>query len=84
MKIILVNTFCRIPHCAILNEHLKVLAAKFPTTKFLKAISTTCIPNFPDKNLPSIFIYFEGDLKKQIVGPFELRGPNISQDGKYF
>ena len=25
------------------------LAPKFPTTKFLKAISTTCIPNYPDK-----------------------------------
>ena len=48
-----------IPLCALINEYLNRLAPKFPTTKFLKAISTTCIPNYPDKNLPTIFVYFE-------------------------
>ncbi|XP_069684658.1 viral IAP-associated factor homolog [Periplaneta americana] len=69
-----------IPLCSLLNQHLSQLAVKFPATKFLKSISTTCIPNFPDSNLPSIFIYFEGDLKKQLVGPLEFRGMNITVD----
>lgn len=56
---------------------------KFPATKFLKSISTTCIPNYPDKNLPTVFVYFEGDLKKQLVGPFEFRGMNLTYDGKF-
>lgn len=30
---------------------------QFPTTKFVQSISTSCIPNYPDKNLPSIFVY---------------------------
>lgn len=60
---------------------MSVLAAKFPATKFIKSISTTCIPNYPDKNLPTIFIYYEGDLKKQYVGPFELRGMSLTCDG---
>ncbi len=60
------------------------LAIRFPHTKFLKAISTTCIPNFPEKNLPSIFIYFEGIIKKQIIGPVELRGEKLTADGKYW
>lgn len=72
----------RIPFCALINEHIRQLAAKYPTTKFLKAIYTTCIPNFPEKNLPTVFIYYEGDMKKQFVGPLELRGPNLSQDGE--
>merc|ERR1711874_82484 len=38
---------------ALINEYMNRLAPKFPTTKFLKAISTTCIPNYPDKNLPT-------------------------------
>jgi hypothetical protein len=59
---------------------MKQLAAKFPTVKFIKSISTTCIPNYPDKNLPTIFVYFEGALKTQIVGPLEFRGPNLTQD----
>lgn len=71
----------RIPLCALINQHLNTMAAKFPTVKFLKSISTTCIPNFPDKNLPTIFIYFEGDMKKQIIGSTEFRN-NLSQDGK--
>lgn len=69
-----------IPLCALINQHLSQLAVKFPATKFLKSISSTCIPNFPDSNLPTIFIYFEGDLKKQMVGPLEFRGMNLTVD----
>ncbi|CAH1975434.1 unnamed protein product [Acanthoscelides obtectus] len=57
---------------------MRMLAAKYPTVKFLKSISTVCIPNYPDSNLPTIFIYFEGELKHQITGPLELRGPNLT------
>jgi len=56
-----------IPLCALINQYLTQLAAKFPTVKFLKSISTTCIPNYPDKNLPTIFVYHEGNMKNQIV-----------------
>lgn len=73
--------FFRIPLCALLNQHLNELARKFRHTKFLKSIAQTCIPNFPESNLPSMFVYFEGDLKKQIVGPIEFRGPNITLEG---
>ncbi|KAK6628333.1 hypothetical protein RUM43_002145 [Polyplax serrata] len=69
-----------VPLCALINQYLTKLALKFPATKFIKSISTTCIPNYPDKNLPTIFIYFEGELKQQIVGPFQLRGMNLSCD----
>ncbi|XP_037032763.1 viral IAP-associated factor homolog [Bradysia coprophila] len=64
--------------CALINQFMADLATRFPHTKFLKAISTTCIPNFPEKNLPSIFIYFEGNIKKQIIGPVELRGEKLT------
>ncbi|CAH1186447.1 unnamed protein product [Phyllotreta striolata] len=69
-----------IPLCALINEHMKQIAAKFPAVKFLKSISTTCIPNYPDKNLPTIFVYFEGDLKTQLAGPLAFRGPNLTQN----
>lgn len=58
-----------IPLCALLNQHLAELAHKFRSTKFLKSISTTCIPNYPDKNLPTIFVYYEGNMVKQFIGP---------------
>jgi len=67
-----------IPLCALINQHLASLAAKFPSTKFIKSISTTCIPNYPDKNLPTLFVYFEGALKEQFVGPIVLRGMKLT------
>ncbi|XP_064597361.1 phosducin-like protein 3 [Liolophura sinensis] len=69
-----------IPLCKLINQHFTNLARKFPQTKFLKSVSSVCIPNYPDKNLPTIFVYFEGDLKKQWVGPQEFGGMNLTQD----
>ncbi|CAG5114742.1 unnamed protein product, partial [Candidula unifasciata] len=69
-----------IPLCKLVNNYLQNLARKFPQTKFLRSVSSVCIPNYPDKNLPTIFVYFEGDLKKQWIGPFALGGMNLKQD----
>lgn len=66
------------PLCALLNQFLNDLAVRFPQTKFIKSIASTCIPNFPEQSLPSIFIYYEGELQKQIVGPYEFRGDKIN------
>lgn len=69
-----------IQQCALINQYMQQLAAKFPYTKFLKAIAQTCIPNFPEKNLPSVFVYYEGDMKKQFIGSQELRGTSLTID----
>ncbi|NXA40985.1 PDCL3 protein, partial [Eudromia elegans] len=69
-----------IPLCALINQHMQALARKFRDVKFLKAISTTCIPNYPDKNLPTIFVYLEGDIKAQFIGPLVFGGMNLTRD----
>ncbi|KAL5013124.1 hypothetical protein ScPMuIL_007394 [Solemya velum] len=69
-----------IPLCKIVNHHLTNLARKFPETKFLRSVSDVCIPNYPDKNLPTIFIYCDGEMKKQFIGPHEFRGTNLTQN----
>ncbi|RUS83547.1 hypothetical protein EGW08_008726 [Elysia chlorotica] len=69
-----------IPLCKLVNNYLCNLARKFPATKFLRSVSSVCIPNYPDKNLPTIFVYFEGELKKQWVGPLALGGMSLKQD----
>lgn len=71
-----------IPLCTLINQHLSTLARKFPQTKFLKSISTTCIPNYPDRNLPTIFVYFEGEMKAQFIGPLVFGGMNLKVEGK--
>lgn len=77
-----VLVFYRIPLCALINQHLNGLARKFRDVKFIKAISTTCIPNYPDKNLPTIFVYLEGDIKAQFIGPLVFGGMNLTRDGE--
>ncbi len=69
-----------IPLCALLNQQMTELAGKFPDVKFLRAISTTCIPNYPDRNLPTVFYYRNGDLKGQLAGPLEFRGMSMTRD----
>ncbi|NWT17080.1 PDCL3 protein, partial [Vireo altiloquus] len=69
-----------IPLCALINQHMSGLAKKFRDVKFIKAISTTCIPNYPDKNLPTIFVYLEGDIKAQFIGPLVFGGMNLTRD----
>ncbi len=59
---------------------MQQLAFKFPSVKFVKSVSTTCIPNYPDKNLPTIFVYFENELKQNIVGPLAFNGMNLKVD----
>ncbi|KAF5959719.1 hypothetical protein HYC85_000928 [Camellia sinensis] len=38
------------------------------TTKFVKIISTDCIPNYPDCNLPTLLVYNNGAVKANYVG----------------
>lgn len=69
--------------CALINNHLRQLAMKFPHTKFIKSLVQLCIPNFPESNLPAIFVYHEGELKKQILGSDSFGSSKLKQDGKF-
>ncbi|XP_075708793.1 phosducin-like protein 3 [Rhinoderma darwinii] len=69
-----------IPLCTLINQHLAVLARKFKDVKFVKAISTTCIPNYPDKNLPTVFVYLGGEIRAQFIGPLVFGGMNLTRD----
>lgn len=69
-----------VPYCTLVNQHLNQLAPKFRETKFLKSVSTNCIPNYPDHNLPTIFIYRDGQLCKQFVGPNAFGGMKLKVD----
>ncbi|PRQ22657.1 putative thioredoxin-like protein [Rosa chinensis] len=49
-------------------QFLEDLAIKYPATKFVKIISTDCIPNYPDRNLPTLLVYNSGAVKANHVG----------------
>ena len=47
---------------------LEELASRYPGTKFVKIVSTDCIPNYPDCNLPTLLVYHHGAVKGTHVG----------------
>ncbi|KAK7266909.1 hypothetical protein RIF29_19570 [Crotalaria pallida] len=57
-----------IPECGLLMQSVEELAVRYPATKFVKIISTDCIPNYPDRNLPTLLVYNNGAVKGNYVG----------------
>ncbi|KAI8002304.1 Phosducin-like protein 3 [Camellia lanceoleosa] len=56
------------PECGLLLQCLEQLATKYPATKFVKIISTDCIPHYPDCNLPTLLVYNNSAVKANYVG----------------
>jgi hypothetical protein len=50
-----------------INEVFEQLCKKYPFTKFVKSISTKCVPNFPDSNLPYILYYRNSKLVRAFL-----------------
>ena len=63
---------------------MHTLSKKFPAVKFLRSVSDMCIANYPDKNLPTLFIYFEGQMKEKFIGPEAFGNLNFTVEGNFF
>ncbi|ETE62777.1 Phosducin-like protein 2, partial [Ophiophagus hannah] len=70
-----------IPMCTLVNTHLSLLAIKFPETKFVKAIAKSCIENYHDNCLPTIFVYKDGKIEGKLIGVVEFGGTAITVEG---
>ncbi|KAF9607273.1 hypothetical protein IFM89_033480 [Coptis chinensis] len=57
-----------IAECGVVLNCLEELATKYPVTKFVKIVSTDCIQNYPDRNLPTLLVYNNGAVKATYVG----------------
>lgn len=62
----------------LLGEIWRDLARKFGDVKFCQMQANLCIEGYPDKNTPTILVYKDGDIKKQVVTLRELRGDKTS------
>lgn len=65
-----------------MNHHFSRLAQKFPDTKFLRILDSSCVPNYPEKYLPTVFIYENGCLRNSMMGDQECGGRNVLEEGK--
>lgn len=60
--------------CAILNQCLGSLAEQYPETKWVKIISTECIPGYNDDFLPTLLLYHEKKCQKTIIHALKTMG----------
>lgn len=51
----------------LLTELWRELARKFGDIKFCEIRGDMCIENYPDRNTPTILVYHEGDLMRQVI-----------------
>lgn len=67
----------------LLTELWREMARKFGDIKFCEIRADLCIDGYPERNTPTILVYRDGDIKKQIVTLRELKGQHTAIKGIY-
>ena len=65
----------------LLTELWRDLARKFGEIKFCEMRADLCIEGYPERNTPTILIYRNGDIRKQLVTLRELGGQSTTLEG---
>jgi hypothetical protein len=65
----------------LLVELWRELASRFGNIKFCQIQADMCIEGYPEQHTPTILIYKDGDIKRQIVTLQSLRGENTRFEG---
>ncbi|KAK5940884.1 Proteolipid protein 2 [Knufia obscura] len=58
----------------VLQEIWRELAQKYGDVKFCQIRADMCIEGYPEKNCPTILVYKDGDIRRQIVTLQEMQG----------
>jgi hypothetical protein len=66
----------------LLIEIWRELARQFGDVKFCQIQADLCIEGYPDRNTPTVLVYKDGDIRKQLVTLRELNGPKTTIHGK--
>ncbi|RYH12678.1 hypothetical protein EON65_37610 [archaeon] len=67
--------------CNLLDEALAVLAEKFKYVKFLRIKYNQAIENWPERNLPTLFVYQSGSLATQLITLKQVGGTRMNAAG---
>ncbi|ORY10645.1 thioredoxin-like protein [Clohesyomyces aquaticus] len=62
----------------VLIDIWRDLAQRFGDLKFCQIQADMCIEGYPEKNTPTVLVYKDGDIKRQLVTLRELRGGHTS------
>ncbi|MCJ1248671.1 hypothetical protein MMC30_005889 [Trapelia coarctata] len=64
----------------LLTELWRELARKFGDLKFCEMRADLCIEGYPERNTPTVLVYRNGDIQKQLATLRELGGTSTSLD----
>mgnify|MGYP001074665932 CR=1 FL=1 len=64
----------------MMDAAIVLLARKFNEITFFRMASTTCIPGYPDANLPTLLVYRDGVVRKTLAGLTRFGGPRMTPD----
>jgi hypothetical protein len=67
----------------VLIQIWRELATRFGDVKFCQIRADLCIEGYPDKNTPTVLIYKDGDIKRQIVTLRDLGGVRTNTQGTH-
>lgn len=71
--------------CQLVDEALSRLAPRFKYVKFLKIKYNQAIENWPERNLPTLFVYEKGALKTQLITLGSVGGKTMkTEDLEWF
>ena len=59
----------------VLSELWRQAAAKFGDIKFCEIRADMCIEGYPEKNTPTILVYKDTEIRRQLITLRELNGP---------
>ncbi|KIX01351.1 uncharacterized protein Z518_09076 [Rhinocladiella mackenziei CBS 650.93] len=62
----------------VLGEVFREAARKFGDVKFCEIKAELCIEGYPERNTPTILVYRDGDIMRQVVTLRELNGTKTS------
>lgn len=65
----------------LLTELWRDMARKFGDIKFCEIRADMCIEGYPERNTPTILVYRDGDIKRQVVTLRELGGEQTTIKG---
>jgi hypothetical protein len=65
----------------LLIEIWRSLAQRFGDVKFCQIRADLCIEGYPEKNTPTVLVYKDGDIRRQVVTLRELRGSHTTAEG---
>lgn len=69
--------------CQLMDEALRNLAPRFRYLKFLRIKFDQAIENWPERNLPTVFVYVDGNLKTQIITGKAVGGKRMTPAGMF-